>query len=276
IGEPLGWWSVSRTGFIAAHFHLAAVGFVTLTIVGVGSRMVPMFLFAQTAPTWPLTGFGPVAVGGLLLHASGLLLGHQGLSTVGGASLVLAGSLLVLQVGLWFRHRARREVDPGIGYLLAGTGFLLGTIVLGVLRLSAGGFDPRGWAAYAVVALLGWCTMFTLGVAHRIVPFLSWLHLFGGMSRGAHAPPVTALVHRPLAWASLGLIATGTATLAAGISLGMTGLAVTGGLSLAAGTLAIAAQVVRGFQLWRATPRDPASPPPPSPRPTGRPLEVLS
>jgi hypothetical protein len=54
IGEFLHWWTMDRLGTIAAHYHLAALGFGTLTAVGVGSRMLPMFLVSHGAPTKPV------------------------------------------------------------------------------------------------------------------------------------------------------------------------------------------------------------------------------
>lgn len=275
IGEPLGWWMVSRTGFIAAHFHLAALGFVTLTIIGVGSRMVPMFLFAQAAPSWPLRWIGPLAAVGLPVQAVGLAFGIPLPTLAGGGLLGLAGGLLLVQFGYWFRHRARRAIDPAAGYLFAAAGFLALMLANGLALLGRDGFDPRHWASYGIVALLGWSTLLTLGIAHRIVPFLSWLHLFGGMARGAHAPPVTALVHRGLAWSTLAAWAIGVPVMAGAVLAGHAALATLGGVLVAAAAAGVAAQVGRGVLLWRATPLDPEIIPPTS-RSTGRPLEVLS
>ncbi len=275
IAEPLGGWPVSRTGFIAAHFHLAALGFVTLTIVGVGSRMVPMFLFAQTAPAWPLRWIGPLASAGLLAQAVGLVFAIRLPTLAGGLLLGLAGALLLIQLGYWFRHRARRAVDPAVGYLLAAGGFLAVLLPTGLALLVRDGLDPRHWAAYGILALLGWCTLFTLGVAHRIVPFLTWLHLFGGMKRGAHAPPVTALVHRGVAWATLAAWVVGVLAMAGAVLAGHAAVALLGGMLVAVAAAGVAAQFGRGVVLWLGTPRDP-DPLPSTGRPPGRPLEVLS
>lgn len=276
IGEPLGWWSVSRTGMIAAHYHLAAVGFVTLTIVGVGSRMVPMLLFAQQAPTWPLRLIGPVGGLGLLVHAAGLLGSLGWVITTGGVLVGTAGLLLIGQLGLWFRHRARRGIDPAVGHLLLAGSFLVVVVMAGFRLLFASGpFDPRAWAAYGLLGILGWLLPFTLGVAHRIVPFLSWLHLFGGRGRGAHAPPAQALVHRGVAWAALASWGAGVAVLVLSVQAGDEPMARVGAALVAAAAAGQGAQVLRGAWLWRETPSDP-DPGSSSPRPAGRPLEVLS
>ena len=43
IGDGLGWWHTGREGLLAAHLHLGALGFGTLTAVGFGSKMLPAF-----------------------------------------------------------------------------------------------------------------------------------------------------------------------------------------------------------------------------------------
>lgn len=276
IGEPLGWWTVSRTGMIAAHYHLAALGFVTLTIVGVGSRMVPMFLFAQTAPSWPVRVIGPVAVVGLLVQAVGLVWSMPWATVTGGLLVAVAGLLIVLQLGLWFHHRSQRTVDHATAHLLASAVFLTASIVAGLaLLFSTGRFDPRGWAAYGLLGILGWMTLFTVGIAYRIAPFLSWLHLFGGMGRGAHAPPARALVHRGLAWSALACFSGGVLLTAIGVQLGRPGMAFSASLLVAAGAAGVAGQVIRGFLLWRGTPQDPHPVREPV-RPQGRQLQVLT
>jgi hypothetical protein len=75
IGTSLGWWEIDRLGVIAAHFHLAAFGFAGLTAVGIGGRMIPMFLVAGPVPEWPLQVIGPGATAGLLSLTAGLLFG---------------------------------------------------------------------------------------------------------------------------------------------------------------------------------------------------------
>ncbi|MFN2326586.1 MAG: hypothetical protein ABR551_11965, partial [Gemmatimonadales bacterium] len=276
IGEPLGWWTVSRMGMIAAHYHLAALGFVTLTIVGVGSRMVPMFLFAQAAPSWPVRLIGPVAVVGLLVQAVGLVWTIHWATVTGGLVIAAAGVLIVLQLGLWFHHRSQRKVDHATAHLLASALFLTVTILAGlVLLFSPGRPDTRAWAVYGLLGILGWMTLFTVGIAYRIAPFLSWLHLFGGMGRGAHAPPAKALVHPGLAWSALACFSGGVMLTAIGVQLGRTGLAISGAMLVAAGAAGVAAQVVRGFLLWRGTPRDPQPVREPM-RPRGRQLQVLT
>jgi hypothetical protein len=276
IGEPLGWWTVSRTGMIAAHYHLAALGFVTLTIVGVGSRMVPMFLFAQQAPQWPVRVIGPMAAAGLLVQATGLIWSLSWATVAGGLLVAAAGALIVLQMALWLHHRARKAPDHATIHLAVATGFLLAAIVAGLLLLFATGrFNPRAWTAYGLIGMLGWMTIFTLGIAYRIVPFLSWLHLFGGMGRGAHARPAHLLVHRGLAWVTLLSFTFGTLSCALGVLRGQAFAATTGAILILLGALGVAGQLLRGWLLWRATPRDPHPASEPS-RSQGRPLPVLS
>ena len=73
IGNSLGWWPLDRMAVVVSHFHLAVFGFVVFTAVGVGSWMLPMFLLAASAPTWPLRWIGPVGMSGLAILTAGAL-----------------------------------------------------------------------------------------------------------------------------------------------------------------------------------------------------------
>jgi hypothetical protein len=90
---------VDRLGAIAAHFHLAAFGFAGHTAVGVGSRMLPMFLVSGSGPEWPVRIIGPVAAVGLMLLGGGLLFSVPAM-TWPGALLGVAAAAMVHDAAL--------------------------------------------------------------------------------------------------------------------------------------------------------------------------------
>ena len=115
---------------VEPHFHLAALGFATLTAVGVSSRIVPMFLACERAPVWPLRWIGPVAGAGLLLFAGGQI-GHVRPATLAGAALLalaMAGYLGLVTV--YFRTRTR-PIDPALGHIAAAFVGLAAAVVAG-------------------------------------------------------------------------------------------------------------------------------------------------
>jgi hypothetical protein len=242
IGEGLGWWRLDRLGMLSAHFHLAALGFATLTSVGVSSRIVPMFLGTNGAPVWPLRVIGPLAAGGLLLLSVGQI-GHIRPLTLAGAALLAGGMFLYLWLAAgFFRHRTR-PIDPALGHIAAAYAALGIAVASGLILLAMRGPAlQRGVAAYVVVALLGWLVLLILGVYYRVIPFLSWLNLAGPAA--AHRDPV-GLMPRGPAWVSLAALAAGIAILAAGIWVGSGAIATGGAAGFAVGVLLVLGQYVR-------------------------------
>ena len=156
---------------LAAHAHLAALGWVSLTICAVSYRMVPAFLLPEVelprAAMWQLYGLA-VAVAGL-----GIWL----LSGIGGASVwsvaIMLGLLgYVAVLGSLVRKR-RMPIDWTMRHALAGVACLVLSVGLG---LSLTRIDPdsalgNGVAgAYGVLGLLGWVTNFIIGMSYKLFP----------------------------------------------------------------------------------------------------------
>jgi hypothetical protein len=262
IGEGLGWWTVDRLGAIAAHFHLAAFGFVGLTAVGVGSRMLPMFLVSGPGPEWPLRLIAPVAVTGLASLATGLLFAIPALVWAGAPLGAAAAALFVGMVAGYFRRRLVRVLEPAFGHVVAAFASLGLALAVGLGQLALPGTSFRGWIVYAELTILGWLVLFVTGVWYRLLPFLIWLHFYG---RGHGAvPPPAELVHRRTAWVTLALMAGGVAVLIAGSALASPPAARAGAAGFLGGSVLVAAQYVRIFARRQArTPAQGSGPPEP-------------
>jgi hypothetical protein len=246
IGASLGWWEVDRLGTIAAHFHLAAFGFAGLTAVGVGGRMIPMFMVAGAGPEWPMRWIGPTAVGGLMALAGGLLFGFRPAVWLGALLGVGAAMLFVLTVAGYFRRRLVRRLEPAFGHVMVGFSCLVLALAAGVVQLVLPGMSARGWVVYAELTLLGWLVVFITGIWYRLFPFLIWLHFYG--RSGARVRQAAELVHRDSAWVALGLLACGLVLLVGGSAVGSVGGTRAGSSSVLAGSLLIAAQYPRIFR----------------------------
>lgn len=240
IGNSLGWWTLDRLGLIAAHFHLATFGFAGLTAAGVGSRMLPMFMVAARAPSWPVRYIGPAGSAGLVLLASGLALGWPPLVWAGAIVSLAAGALFLKLVAGYFQFRMIRRLEPAFGHVLAGFLALGAAVITGFLLLATPGFSARGAIVYAGLALLGWLMLFITGIWYRLLAFLIWLHFYGrdGATRVRTAAEI---VHRPTAWVTLALLATGVVTLLGGVAIGVEVAARAGAVVLFAGALLLLA-----------------------------------
>lgn len=245
IGAELGWWRIDRLGYLAAHAHLAVVGFATLTAVGVGSRLLPMFLLSHGHAEWPLRWIGPAVGAGLVVFAAGELVSSGALIVTG--AFAMAGGL-ALYLGLvsgYFLHRVRRVLDPGLAHVAVAFFYLALATVLGLLVFTISGFHPRLIVDYAVTGIVGWLSLLIVGIYQKIVPFLTWLHRFASRVGEPGVPRIADLTVPAVGWTMLALFTAGLGLLLAGVAAGSGAAARAGAAGFAAATALLVLQHAR-------------------------------
>jgi hypothetical protein len=118
IGNALGWWMVTREPLVAAHVQLAAVGFGGVLVMGLGSRLFPMFLMNRNTSDWPGRWCGPLTMAGVVMQVAGWLGHRTRLVPAGGALTAMGGGLFLVQAIRWVRSRARRALDHPLQQLV--------------------------------------------------------------------------------------------------------------------------------------------------------------
>lgn len=253
-----GWVGGSRLLALGVHIHMALAGWVLLVMVGVGQRLLPMFLLSHGADERPARAAVVLVSAGLLV----LVAGHHGPPAVGvwtPAILVLSGVLaFLLQVLLFYRHRRRRRLDPGMGLAAGGTGVLGLGVLLALPVLAAGPGAGRLATAYGLCLVLG-ITVFIAGHYYKIVPFLAWLHRFGPLVGQRPVPGVADLYGRRTATVAGALLLGGTWVLLLSVALASPGGARAGALLFLAGAAVEAVQM--GAVLRRRPGPDPSNEP---------------
>jgi hypothetical protein len=248
IGASLGWWTVERLGVLAAHVHLAAIGFASLTAFGVSSRLLPMFLLSQEPPRRPFHWVGPLAGAGAALLALGHLTAVGLLTALGGSLAAVGVALYLAAAARWYARRGARRLDPGLTLvalallnlgLAAGVGLVLLTVP-----------SRAGWlAAYAILGIVGWLSLLVIGVSYWILPFLSRMHARrasqgttgdrAGVARGPSWRDGSG--PRRVAWTSVALLGGGVPGLAGAVAAGDADLARAAAWVFAAGVVLVVA-----------------------------------
>lgn len=234
IGNALGWWMVPRAALVAAHVQLAAVGFGTLLVMGIGSRLLPMFLLSRTAPEWAAPWAAPLTAGGVLLQVAGWLTRVPALAAAGGVVAAAGVALFLVQAALWFRHRARPQLDPSLRQVVAALALLGAALVAGLAALVTA--RPQFVAAYGLLLIVGWLAVLVSAIYARIVPFLTWMHRYSARVGEKGLPKVGDLV--PVRWMRVASVAwiAGAALLPLAVALGVPSLASAGAALFAAGS----------------------------------------
>src|SRR5690606_13469632 len=147
----------------------------------------------------------------------------------------LGSVLWAIQVAIYFKSKLRRERDPGL-FLAGGA-----TVLLVIAWITFSLFNtPLPFIGLLVV---GWLTLFTLGIYHRVVPFLVWYGRFTrGVGRGP-VPKVKDLLSTSLGFGSAVTVLTGALIWGIGLAISAQILTYTGSCLLLIGTLISSGQI---------------------------------
>ncbi len=181
------WLAAGHVGIVSlAHhwtdFHAGwgLAGWLSLLLMGVAYRVVPMFQVTPNYP-WQLSRFlAPwlfaMLVLATLLHAAGVhgwpLLAAKLLAAAGLVAFAVA--TLDLQ-----RRRRRRLADTTVSYWRLGMICLLLAVALWLAAQFWSGLalNPRYGLALGALVIVGVAMSVINGMLYKIVPFLVWLHL---------------------------------------------------------------------------------------------------
>lgn len=212
----------ARVRILAAHFHVAVVGWAMIIVVGVSRRLLPMFLVAHAADArWTRRALIALALGVPVL-ATGLVAAIPPASWAGAALLDLGVAAFLWQALLFYRNRTRPTLDVGMRFVAAGLPFFGAAAIVGPIVLALGGAHGRWGTAYVVAGLLGGFVPFVTGFAYEIVPTLAWTARFAGRLNRGRVPSVAELYSRPLAMAQLTMCVGGVVLMLAGIATAVT------------------------------------------------------
>lgn len=240
---------------LASHAHLAALGWVTLTICAVSYRMLPAFLLPRKAlPRTAIYQLYALALTTLFL-AGVLLLGTRGLILFAAAVVIALLAYLISVARLVATRRMR--LDWSMRHALAGLLSLIVAIVLGLILSwigTASEVGARLAAVYGLAALMGFFSNFIIGMSYQLFPgFVARVRTF----RRWPTMAVATLGFRGPRWLVFTGFNGGLVLLAIGLISASVTLSVAGTLACAAGGIVYAVGTLRtlsyAYRAGRAT-----------------------
>ncbi len=162
---------------LAAHLALGLGGWFTLAVLGVGTKLVPLFAPSKPLAPWFVASVGLSLIAGVLTLVIGLFTWSH---------LVWAGALLMTTAVLGYTGAVGYTISRRRGKALCFSSVFAGTaaslvsaIALTALAGLAGIWDSLYvQAGLACLFMLGWVGGTILGMLLKILPFMVWLHRF--------------------------------------------------------------------------------------------------
>ena len=168
--------------YLQLHAHIGMAGWFMLLVIGVGSKLIPMFLLAHTENTKKLNwsymliniGLGLFLVDHLFLQTDFNLIY---------ASLVSAGIILFgLYLHAAYQLRQRQDLDLGMKQTMVALMLLLVPVFL-MFIVSSKVDLPQAllssiYLVYGISVFLGFISALILGQTFKTLPFIVWMHAY--------------------------------------------------------------------------------------------------
>lgn len=218
------------------HAHAGLAGWFIQLIIGVASKLLPMFLVSHKLKTRRLQWAYYLLNAGLLLGVISLGVEWRPGALAGLAGVL--GSLGFFLSYLWGAYRTRVKKQLDIGMRQSALAFLLLLLPLAavLLYLSPERFTMPLAIAYGSALFLGFITSLIMGQTYKTLPFIVWLKVYRGKVGKGKTPMPKDLYSERAAHIQFWLFLAGFLALMAGILLQQTGIITAAGISLFAAT----------------------------------------
>jgi len=176
--------------FLSLHAHLGIIGWFLLLVIGVGSRLIPMFLISKYSNTkllWVI--FGLINAGLLTFIIFFLYVPQISFYLISFAFILFGIGSFGYYCYHSFKQRIRKKVDEIMKIsLLSVIMMLLPVILLFIIIvwLLINSINPQLVLVYGFVIFFGWITAIILGMTFKTLPFIVWnkvYHLQAGLGK---------------------------------------------------------------------------------------------
>lgn len=204
---------LSRDSFhyLPLHAHMGIVGWFLLVVMGVGSRLIPMFLISKYNNVRLLWWIYGLVNGGLMLFFTAFLFFPSLLINIVCLAAICSGVILfIFFCRQAFKERIRKKTEPQLRIALASGWMMLLPILILAGMLSAIWIAIPGKIAlvYGFLIFFGWITAMILGMAFKTLPFILWNRKFHSMAGKGKTPNPRELFSRPIfVWMTIFYIA---------------------------------------------------------------------
>ena len=198
--------------YLPLHAHIGIVGWFLLLVIGIGSRLIPMFLISKydnTRKLWWMYGLinaGLLAFVFIFLYADARLLYIIPLLSVA-AAIFLFGNFCYDS----YRERIRKKVDEQMKISLLSVGMtllpLIFLVIIIVLLLLSSEESINLIIAYGFIIFFGWITAIILGMTFKTLPFIVWNKVYHHLAGNGKTPnPKDLFSNAVFKWMSIAYI----------------------------------------------------------------------
>jgi hypothetical protein len=207
--------------YLSIHAHIGIVGWFLQLVVGVGSRLIPMFLISKYANQKILWSIYVLINVGLSVYLLFDLFSFTGgLNVIPAGLLMVAIALFIFYCKKAYDERIRKNVDDSMKLSLLSVLMLILPLLAFILLIFViNMFSAKGSVAnlYGFLIFFGWLTAIILGMTFKTLPFIVWNKVYRNQATNQSTPSPKDLFNGSVVKLSIISYLLGFALFAAGL-----------------------------------------------------------
>lgn len=187
--------------YLSFHAHMGIIGWFLLMVIGVGSRLIPMFLISKYENKKRLWLVYSLINAGLLSFIPIFLLSFKsGLYFI---PIILIGSGVIV-FGYYIQQsyikRIRKKVDGQVKISMLSVSFMVipVLILVGIIAIFASISKMEFALLYGFTIFFGWITAIILGMTFKTLPFIIWNKVYHNIAGLGKTPNPKELFSTPV------------------------------------------------------------------------------
>lgn len=164
--------------YLKIHATIGMAGWFLQLVIGVSSRLIPMFLLSRTEAVklldvaYYLTNFGLI-----FFMIEGMVLRGTWGRPVYFLILVAGIVCYLLYVRKCYKTAMRKNMDNGMKQTFLALMLIIAPVSLLVIQFLKGSVSPNIVTAYGVSFFFGFITTLIMGQTFKTLPFIVWMHI---------------------------------------------------------------------------------------------------
>lgn len=165
--------------YLPLHAHLGIVGWFLMLVMGVGSRLIPMFMISKyinEKELWTIYYIMNAAL--ILFYVSFILKPSKIYFLVSTLLVIVAVAIFIRHCFRAYKVRIRKKVDPQVRISIFSAFMMLvpAVILLILLYMKPTGIEnfDRLALIYGFLIFFGWITAIIFGMTFKTLPFILW------------------------------------------------------------------------------------------------------
>lgn len=187
--------------YLSFHAHMGIIGWFLFMVLGVGSRLIPMFLISKYENKKTLWFVYALINGGLLSFIPIIFMSLEfGLYLI---PIVLIGMGIILfgyYIKQSYSKRIRKKVDGQVRISMVSVAFMVVPVLIlvGIITVFTSMNNVKFVLLYGFTIFFGWITAIILGMTFKTLPFIIWNKVYHNIAGLGKTPNPKELFSTPI------------------------------------------------------------------------------